>query len=50
MTISIGCDHAGFPYKDSIIRLLKKQGIEVLDFGTNSPQLPRLCAPNGLGG
>jgi ribose 5-phosphate isomerase B len=38
MTISIGCDHAGFPYKDSIIRLLKKQGIEVLDFGTNSPQ------------
>ena len=38
MTISIGCDHAGFPYKDSIIRLLKKQGIEVLDFGTNSAQ------------
>lgn len=36
MTIAIGCDHAGFPYKDSIIRLLKKQGIEVIDFGTNS--------------
>lgn len=36
MTIAIGCDHAGFPYKDSIIRLLKKRGIEVLDFGTNS--------------
>ena len=38
MTIAIGCDHAGFPYKDSIIQQLKKQGIEVLDFGTNSPQ------------
>jgi ribose 5-phosphate isomerase B len=36
MTISIGCDHAGFPYKDSVVRLLKKRGIEVLDFGTSS--------------
>ncbi|MCC6727003.1 MAG: ribose 5-phosphate isomerase B [Saprospiraceae bacterium] len=36
MTIAIGCDHAGFPYKDSVIRLLKKLGHEVLDFGTNS--------------
>lgn len=36
MTISIGCDHAGFPYKNSIIRLLKKRGIEVRDFGTDS--------------
>ncbi len=35
-TIAIGCDHAGFPYKDSIIKLLRKEGIEVLDFGTNS--------------
>lgn len=36
MTIAIGCDHAGFPYKDAIIRLLKKRGIEVLNFGTDS--------------
>ncbi|RMG77085.1 MAG: ribose 5-phosphate isomerase B [Bacteroidetes bacterium] len=35
--IAIGCDHAGFPYKDAIVRLLKKRGIEVIDFGTNSP-------------
>ena len=35
-TIAIGGDHAGFPYKDSIIRLLKKRGIEVQDFGTHS--------------
>jgi len=36
MTIAIGCDHAGFPYKNSIIRLLKQRGIEVHDFGTGS--------------
>ena len=35
-TIAIGCDHAGFPYKDSIIKMLDKQGYTVLDFGTNS--------------
>ena len=35
-TIAIGCDHAGFPYKDSIIKMLDKQGYIVLDFGTNS--------------
>jgi len=38
MTIAIGCDHAGFPYKDSIILLLKKRGIKVRDFGTNSAE------------
>jgi ribose 5-phosphate isomerase B len=36
-TIAIGGDHAGFPYKDSIKRLLEKRGIEVQDFGTHSP-------------
>lgn len=35
-TVAIGCDHAGFPYKDAIIRLLKKEGIEVHNFGTDS--------------
>ncbi len=34
--IAIGCDHAGFPYKDSIIRLLREKGIAVDDFGTGS--------------
>lgn len=34
--IAIGCDHAGFPYKDNIIELLRSRGIEVEDFGTNS--------------
>ena len=35
-TIAIGCDHAGFPYKGSIIELLNERGIEIQDFGTNS--------------
>jgi ribose 5-phosphate isomerase B len=36
MTITIGCDHAGFPYKDAIIRKLKNSGHEVIDHGTYS--------------
>jgi len=35
--IAIGCDHGGFDYKDSIIEMLKEKGIEVVDFGTDSP-------------
>lgn len=35
--IAIGCDHAGFPYKDSINSMLREQGIEVFDFGTDTP-------------
>ncbi|GAB4243322.1 MAG: ribose 5-phosphate isomerase B [Saprospiraceae bacterium] len=37
MTIAIGCDHAGYEYKASIVRMLKQKGYEVADFGTNSP-------------
>ena len=36
LTISTGCDHAGFPYKQAIIDLLKSKGLQVTDFGTNS--------------
>jgi ribose 5-phosphate isomerase B len=32
--ISIGCDHAGYDYRASIIRLLKKLNYEVIDHGT----------------
>ena len=32
--ISIGCDHAGYEYRASIIRMLKKLGYKVLDHGT----------------
>jgi len=34
--IAIGCDHAGFPYKDSIKALLAGRGIAVTDYGTDS--------------
>ncbi len=35
--VAIGCDHAGYPFKDSIKALLQSRGIEILDFGTDSP-------------
>ncbi len=36
-TIAIGCDHAGFPFKQPIIKYLREKGYDVLDFGTDSP-------------
>ena len=36
MKVAIGCDHAGFDYKDTIIRVLKRAGVEVIDKGTYS--------------
>ncbi|HMO41319.1 MAG TPA: ribose 5-phosphate isomerase B [Saprospiraceae bacterium] len=35
-TIAIGCDHAGFVYKDSLAEMLRAQDIEIQDFGTHS--------------
>jgi len=35
-TVAIGCDHAGFPYKDSIVDMLRGMGVKVNDFGTHS--------------
>ncbi|MEL6922621.1 MAG: ribose 5-phosphate isomerase B [Bacteroidota bacterium] len=37
-TIAIGCDHAGFPYKESVIKLLNSKGINVIDMGTHSAE------------
>jgi ribose 5-phosphate isomerase B len=37
MIIAIGCDHAGYTYKDSIKQMLIKDGHQVLDHGTNGP-------------
>lgn len=38
MKVAIGCDHAGFAYKATIIRTLKKENIEVIDKGTYSEE------------
>ena len=35
-TIAIGCDHAGFEYKEAIKKMLTDEGYTVTDFGTNS--------------
>ncbi len=36
ISVAVGCDHAGFPLKESVIRKLKKMGFMVHDFGTHS--------------
>lgn len=36
MKIAIGSDHAGYNYKQEIIKYLKEKGHEVIDCGTNS--------------
>lgn len=36
MRIAIGCDHAGYPYKDGLIAMLQRMGHMVQDFGTHS--------------
>ena len=37
-TVAIGCDHAGFPYKEAIVNLLKDKGFAVRDKGTHSAE------------
>jgi ribose 5-phosphate isomerase B len=34
--VAVGADHAGYEYKEFIIGLLRKKGLEVKDFGTHS--------------
>jgi ribose 5-phosphate isomerase B len=36
LKIAVGCDHGGFPLKSAVIDLLRKEGCEILDLGTNS--------------
>lgn len=36
--VAIGCDHAGYQYKEAIKSHLKKLGWKVIDFGTNGPE------------
>jgi len=36
MKIAIGCDHAGYEYKEMIKNSLSKKGYEIIDHGTHS--------------
>lgn len=38
MKIALGCDHAGFVYKEAIKRMLIDAGHDVTDFGTDSAE------------
>jgi ribose 5-phosphate isomerase B len=38
MRIAVGFDHAGFPLKDEVLRLLSALGHEAEDFGTDSTE------------
>ena len=39
MKIALGCDHAGFAYKEKIKDMLLRAGHDVKDFGTFSPDM-----------
>lgn len=34
--VSLGCDHAGYDYKEEVVEILKEYGYEILDHGTDS--------------
>ncbi|MDR0952577.1 MAG: ribose 5-phosphate isomerase B [Elusimicrobiota bacterium] len=36
MKVAIGCDHAGFPLKDLVIKTVRDMGHEAINFGTDS--------------
>jgi len=49
--IAIGCDHAGFEYKQALIPWLQEKGFRVKDFGTDSPasvDYPDFAHPTAL--
>ena len=40
MKLAIGNDHTAIELKNEIKKHLEEKGIEVIDVGTNSPELP----------
>ena len=48
MRIAVGSDHAGFAYKQQIAAMLRAEGHDVADYGTDSPasvDYPRFIRP-----
>lgn len=48
LPVAIGCDHAGFQYKENIVALLRDQGWKVEDhgaFSTDSVDYPDMAHP-----
>ncbi|HAX98710.1 MAG TPA: ribose 5-phosphate isomerase B [Candidatus Atribacteria bacterium] len=39
MKIALGCDHGGYELKEDLKNFLIEQGYEVIDYGTNSPEM-----------
>ena len=37
-TASVGCDHAGYAYKNQVISMLEREGYTVMDHGTGSEE------------
>lgn len=38
MKIGIACDHAGYEYKEKLVKYLREKGHDVKDYGTNSTE------------
>jgi ribose 5-phosphate isomerase B len=38
MIVAVGFDHAGFPLRERLLPLIKAQGHEVIDLGTDNPE------------
>ncbi len=50
MRIAMGCDHAGYPLKETLKAFLSESGHEVVDLGTDSEEMvdyPDFCAAAG---
>ncbi|MEK7702395.1 MAG: ribose 5-phosphate isomerase B [Nitrospirota bacterium] len=39
MKVAIACDHAGFPYKKKVCDCVRQSGHELIDLGTDSPDV-----------
>jgi ribose 5-phosphate isomerase B len=40
MRVAIAADHAGYSLKQHLLNYLQKQGYELIDLGTNTPDVP----------